>query len=85
MSVWRRWLAAFDAYGLEHGDYAQFGENVVVVDVIHRGLGRVSGLEIELAQTQVWQVRDGRLVRGGLFESREKALDAAARRAQDSG
>jgi len=78
MSVWRRWLSAFDEYSLEVAEYEVIGDEVVIVDVVHRGRGRASGLEIELPQTQVWRTRHGLLLYCGVFEARERALERAA-------
>jgi hypothetical protein len=85
MSVWRRWLSAFDDYRLEVGEYEQLGAEVVLVDVVDRGRGRASGLEIDLAQTQVWRTREGRLLYCGVFADRGRALAAGADLARATG
>lgn len=76
MGLWRQWLAAWDEYEAEASDYQAFGDQVVV-DVIHRGRGRGSGIELELSQTLLWTVRDGVLRRMRVFESRETAEEVA--------
>jgi SnoaL-like domain len=75
LRFFRGWLAAFDEYALEHGNYEQVGDSVVV-DVVHRGRGRGSGLEVELAQVQRWVVRDGKASEIHVYVSREEALAA---------
>ena len=73
LRFFRGWLAAFEAYRLEHDDYEQIGESVIV-DVRHRGRGRGSGLAIEFAQTQRWVVRDGLVREIHVYEARAEAL-----------
>ena len=73
LRFWRGWLAAFEVYEIEHGDYEQVG-NCVVVGVTHRGRGRGSGLEFELVQGQRWVLRDGRAAEIHVYDTREQAL-----------
>jgi ketosteroid isomerase-like protein len=73
LRFWRGWLAAFETYRIEHGDYEQVGD-CVIVGVTHRGRGRGSGLEFELAQGQRWVLRDGRAAEIHVYETRERAL-----------
>ncbi|MDX6582086.1 MAG: hypothetical protein QOI10_1270 [Solirubrobacterales bacterium] len=73
LRFWRGWLAAFEAYDIEHGDYEQVGD-CVVVGVTHRGRGRGSGLDFELVQGQRWVLRDGRAAEIHVYDTREQAL-----------
>jgi ketosteroid isomerase-like protein len=72
MDLWRAWLAAWEDYSLEAGGYEIRGEQVLV-EVVHRGRGRGSGLDVELPQTQLWQVRGGQAVRCRIYASRAEA------------
>jgi len=72
MDLWRVWLAAWESYSLEARDYETRGEHVLV-EVVHRGRGRGSGLDVELPQTQLWQIRDGRAIRCRIYASRAGA------------
>jgi ketosteroid isomerase-like protein len=49
----------------------------VVVSATARGRGKLSGVETAWDTWQLWTVRDGKLVRGQGFTSREEALAAA--------
>jgi ketosteroid isomerase-like protein len=49
----------------------------VVVSATARGRGKLSGVETTWDTWQLWTVRDGKLVRGQGFTSREEALAAA--------
>ena len=73
LRFWRSWLAAFEVYEIEHGDYEQVG-GCVVVGVTHRGRGRGSGLEFELVQGQRWVLRGGRATEIHVYDSRDEAL-----------
>ncbi len=52
------------------------GEQVVSV-VTHRGLGRASGIKVEMPGAGLWTVRGGKVVRAVWFQNREDALEAA--------
>jgi hypothetical protein len=78
LRFFRGWLAAFEEYRLEHGDYEQVGDSVLVT-VVHRGRGRGSGLEVEFAQAQRWVVRGGVAAEIHVYESREAAAAGASR------
>ena len=73
LRFFRGWLAAFDEYRLLHGGYEQIGESVLV-DVVHVGRGRGSGLPLEFAQAQRWVVRGGVVVEVHVYEGRTEAL-----------
>lgn len=73
LRFFRGWLAAFDDYRMEDGAYEQIGESVVV-DIVHLGRGRGSGLPVEFKQAQRWVVRDGVVVEVHIYESRAEAL-----------
>ena len=49
----------------------------VLVSATARGRGKLSGVEATWDTWQLWTVRDGKLVRGQGFTSREEALAAA--------
>ena len=49
----------------------------VLVSVTTRGRGRQSGVEASWSVWQVWTLRDGKIVHGLGFTSRDEALEAA--------
>jgi hypothetical protein len=73
LRLFRGWLAAFDEYRLEHGDYERRGASVIV-SVTHRGRGRGSGLEVELAQAQRWVVEGDMATEIHVYQTRTEAL-----------
>jgi ketosteroid isomerase-like protein len=56
-------------------------EDRVLVSATARGRGKLSGVETRWDTWQLWTLRDGKLVRGQGFTSREEALAAAGLRA----
>lgn len=51
--------------------------NEVLAEVILRGRGKQSGVETSWHIWHMWWMRDGRVVRGQAFRSRDDARDAA--------
>jgi hypothetical protein len=76
IEMWRAWLAAFDTYQVEAGNYEAVGDQVIA-DVVNRGIGRASGLEIEMRQAQLWSFRGSRLARLRVYDRLEQAREAA--------
>jgi ketosteroid isomerase-like protein len=70
-----RWLGSFGAYEYDAEEVIERGDDVVVV-LHHRGVGRHSGVEVEMTFAQVWSFRDGKVIRYRGFETKEEALAA---------
>jgi ketosteroid isomerase-like protein len=51
--------------------------DVVFAAIHHRATGRMSGAEVEMRDWQVYTLRDGKIVKYGLYATREQALAAA--------
>jgi ketosteroid isomerase-like protein len=54
--------------------------DLVLAEVTFRGRGRRGGVEAEMEAYQLWTLREGKIVRGEGFASREDALEAAGLR-----
>ncbi len=72
----RDWLAPWDDYKIETSDCIDAGDAVVLV-FRQAGTGRGSGVRIERDFFGVFELKDSKVVRFRLFESREQALEAA--------
>jgi uncharacterized protein len=72
----RDWLAPWEDYEIEPGDCIDAGDAVVLI-FRQAGTGRGSGVRIESDFFSVYDLKDSKVVRFRLFESREKALEAA--------
>jgi ketosteroid isomerase-like protein len=74
------WLSdVFDDTRLEPNEFIDAG-NQVLGGFTVSGRGRQSGVETSWTIWQVWTLRDGKLVHGQGFTSREEALEAAGLR-----
>ncbi len=72
----REYWGTWAEYAATPQEFIDAGDDVVV-DVHERGKGKGSGVPFETTHTQVWTLRDGRLVRWLLFADKADALEAA--------
>jgi uncharacterized protein len=72
----RDWLGAWRDYEIAYTDFIDAGDAVVVF-FRQAGTGRGSGVRTEKDFFNVFDLRDSKVVRCRLFESREQALEAA--------
>jgi ketosteroid isomerase-like protein len=70
------WWDAFDELAVEVHELIEAGDRVLA-SLELRGRGKQSGVETSWDIWQVWTARDGKVVRGQGFASREEALEAA--------
>jgi uncharacterized protein len=75
----RDWLAPWKNYEIEYREYIDAGDAVVTV-FSQAGTGRGSGIRSERDFFGVWELKDSKVVRFRLFESRAQALEAAGLR-----
>jgi uncharacterized protein len=72
-----RWLGAWETYTAEVEEVIDAGDKVVVVH--HEwGRGKGSGVEIDNRSANVFDVRDGKVIRKRPFPDREQALAAVS-------
>jgi ketosteroid isomerase-like protein len=75
--VWTLWTEAFDEFRADIDEYVDRGD-VVICAVHWHGKGKGSGMVIDTHQFDVYEVRDGQVVRGTLgYRSKAEALEAA--------
>jgi ketosteroid isomerase-like protein len=70
------WMKAWESYTAEAVELIDAGDQVVVVHY-ERGRGRGSGVEVEHRVANVFDLREGRIVRKRPFPTRAEALEAA--------
>ena len=70
------WLELFDDFTATAEELADAGDGVVA-DVHVRGRGGASGITTDMRFATVYTVRDGLIVRGREYATREEALRAA--------
>jgi ketosteroid isomerase-like protein len=75
-----RWIAdlrdSFSEFEVVPDDFLDGGEHVVC-RAHFRGLGKGSGAEVELRETHLWTMSDGRAVRLQAYPVHAEALEAA--------
>jgi uncharacterized protein len=79
----REWSDALESFRARAGEFID-ADNFVVVDVTIWARGRGSGVETEMPQGHLCTVHNGRLTRVELFESKDRALEAAGLSEQDA-
>jgi uncharacterized protein len=75
----RDWLGTWTDYEIATRECLDAGDSVVIV-FRQRGTGRESGIQIERDFFGVYDLRESKVVRFRMFESREEALEAAGLR-----
>jgi ketosteroid isomerase-like protein len=75
-SFFRDWLATWTDYEIKTSECIDAGDAVVIV-FRQAGTGRGSGIRTERDFFNVYELRDSKVIRCRLYESREQALEAA--------
>ncbi|HEX6115540.1 MAG TPA: nuclear transport factor 2 family protein [Solirubrobacterales bacterium] len=71
------WFATFEpGYHFEIEEARGLGDRVLLV-AAHGGVGRASGIEVGGRTGYLYTLRDGKIVRGEIYRTREDALGAA--------
>jgi hypothetical protein len=68
----------FDDAHIEVHEFTEAGDRVLVSQTF-QGRGKQSGVEVSWDIWQLWTLRDGKVVRGQGFTSRDEALEAIGR------
>ncbi|HEX3327574.1 MAG TPA: nuclear transport factor 2 family protein [Actinomycetota bacterium] len=71
------WVGTFDDFRSEPVELIEAGEDQVVAVLRISGRAKLSGVETELTFAALFTVRDGKVVRGREYWSRDEALEAA--------
>lgn len=72
-----QWLEAWEEFEIEVEGIEPIGERHVVVDVRQFGLGKGSGVPVDQRVSQMWEIRDGKIVRLHLYPDHSQARAAA--------
>jgi ketosteroid isomerase-like protein len=70
-------LELFEDVAMEAEEIIDGGEDRVIVVVRFTGRARLSGVETELRFSILYMLRDGRIVRGREYATKEESLEAA--------
>jgi ketosteroid isomerase-like protein len=74
----REWMDPLESFDAQADEFVDAGDDVVVVARI-TARGRGSGVEVDMPQGQLYSVRNGRVVRVELHETKAQAREAAGR------
>jgi ketosteroid isomerase-like protein len=72
-----RWLEAWETFDVEAEEFEPVGERYVLIHVIQRGVGKGSGVEVEMRGIYMLQIADGLGKTFHLYPERGEALEAA--------
>jgi ketosteroid isomerase-like protein len=75
LQMYEDWTAEFGTFEMEMVEYTELGDRVVV-EMLQRGTGRVSGAEVSGRFWFVFTVFHGRIARQDVYGSKEQAFDA---------
>jgi ketosteroid isomerase-like protein len=71
------WLDTFDDFRSEPVELIDAGEDKVIAVTRNSGRAKLSGVETDLTFAALYTVRDGKIVRGREYWTKEQALEAA--------
>ena len=74
------WIDTFDQFTVEPLEVIDAGEDQVVAVLRNSGRAKLSGVETDLTFAVVNTIRDGKIVRGREYWTKEQALEAAGLR-----
>ncbi len=74
------WLDTFDDFRSEAVELIDAGEDRVIAVTRISGRAKLSGVEADLTFAALYTVRDGKIVRGREYWTKEQALEAAGLR-----
>ena len=79
----REWLDTFEGYDSKAETFIDAGDKVVVGSRV-RGRGKASGVEVGMPGWQVYEVRDGLVIRVDFFQTEAEALEAVGLSEQEA-
>jgi ketosteroid isomerase-like protein len=73
---WTDLLEAWEQFSPEMAEVVECGpETLITIDVV-RARGRGSGIDMEAQGAMLWNVREGKIVRVKMFQTKTEALEA---------
>ena len=72
----QRWRSDWSDWGFEIQEAIDAGDHVVAV-TDQWGIGKASGVQVELPNAGVYSLLNSRIIRVEIFETRAEALEAA--------
>jgi ketosteroid isomerase-like protein len=72
-----RWLEAWESFEVEPREFEAVGKRHVLIDVVQHGVGKGSGIEVEMQAFYMLEIEDGRAKRIHLYPDRKAGLASA--------
>jgi ketosteroid isomerase-like protein len=82
--AWIEILDAWDEFSPEVEGVIDCGPERLVTPTLVRGRGKSSGIQMEAHGAVLWKLREGKILLGKLFQSKEEALEAVGLSEQDA-
>ena len=74
--MWQLWLGAWEDWETEIVEAIEVDADTVLIATRVKARGKGSGVQVRARGASVWTVRDGKIVKGKLFQSKPEALAA---------
>jgi ketosteroid isomerase-like protein len=71
------WIDTFEGFWMEPLELIDAGRDTVVVVERYGGRAKLSGVETDQTEAEVFTIRDGQITRLRMFQERAEALEAA--------
>jgi ketosteroid isomerase-like protein len=84
MRFWTEQIEGWKEFSLELAEAIEYDRERVLAVTVMRGRGEGSGISTKAAGATLWTFRDGRILSGRLFQTKEEALEAVGLSDQDA-
>ena len=74
---WHDMLEAWERFSPEMEEVFECGPQCLITLDVVRARGKESGIDMEARGAMLWTVRDGRILRAKMFQTKEEAFQAA--------
>jgi ketosteroid isomerase-like protein len=75
MRFWTEQIEGWKEFSLELTEAIEYDPERVLAVTVMRGRGEGSGISTKAAGATLWTFRDGRILSGRLFQTKEEALE----------
>jgi ketosteroid isomerase-like protein len=84
MRFWTEQVDPWKEFSLELVEAIEYDRERLLAVTVMRGRGEGSGISTQAAGATLWTFRDGKILSGRLFQTKEEALEAVGLSAQDA-
>jgi ketosteroid isomerase-like protein len=84
MRFWTEQIDVMEEFSLSLAEAIEYDRERVLAVTVMRGRGEGSGISTKAAGATLWTFRDGKILSGRLFQTKEEALEAVGLSEQDA-